>query len=87
MKNYPQLNPLDSMIGNRPQFGTGGRKGATPEGFSSLEIPVLSLGEQDKLIAAFTRADGMEREAARLRQSAWAAFESSLFTPAEPSAA
>ncbi|MDP1637790.1 MAG: excisionase family DNA-binding protein [Candidatus Nitrotoga sp.] len=71
----------------RKASGTSGRKRATPEGFLSLEIPVPSLGEQDKLIAGFSPADGMEREAARLHQSAWAAFELALFTPAEPSAA
>ena len=66
---------------------TSGRKRVTPEGFLSLEVPVPSLDEQDRLIADFARADEMEREAARLRQSAWTAFESALFTPTEPSAA
>lgn len=70
----------------RKASGTSGRKHVTPAGFLSLEIPVPSLDEQDKLIAGFTPANEMGREAARLRQSAWAAFESALFTPAEPSA-
>lgn len=64
----------------RKASGTSGRKRVTPEGFLSLEIPVPSLDEQDRLIADFARADEMEREAARLRQSAWVAFESALFT-------
>ncbi|MCB1736263.1 MAG: hypothetical protein H6981_11645 [Gammaproteobacteria bacterium] len=64
----------------RKASGTSGRKCVTPDGFQSLEIPLPSLDEQDDLVADFARADEMEREAARLRQTAWTAFESALFT-------
>lgn len=70
---------------HRKASGTSGRKRITPDGFLSLQIPLPSLDEQDKLIADFTRAEEMEREATRLRQSAWATFEAALFNVTEES--
>lgn len=52
-------------------------------------IPLPSIAVQKALIselsAADTSAQAKRSEAATLRQSAWAAFESALFVPAEPS--
>lgn len=58
---------------------------------AGLPIPDLAIPQQRELLEELNRqttmADNKRSEAATLRQSAWAAFESALFTPAEPSAA
>jgi len=54
-------------------------------------IPLPSIDVQRELISGITSAGAQVQqkrtEAATLHQSAWAAFESALFTPAESSAA
>ncbi|WP_407276518.1 hypothetical protein [Halothiobacillus sp. DCM-1] len=58
---------------------------------AGLPIPTLSIARQqgvlDALHAQEESAQTKRAEAAALRKSAWAAFESALFTPKEPSAA
>lgn len=67
----------------RLRFGNTTKARIRPDQFEAMKIPLPPLDEQDKLIADFARADELEREAARLRQSAWLAFESALFTSTE----
>jgi type I restriction enzyme S subunit len=58
---------------------------------AGLPVPVLSIARQQDVLNALQAqeqaAQTKRAEAAALRQSAWSAFESALFTPAESSAA
>lgn len=72
----------------RQASGTSGRKRVTPEAFLSLEVPLPTLDEQDRLVAAYSQAiaDGnaLDNQARQTLEIAQRAFEDALGVAPRP---
>lgn len=86
-----KLHSVREQIESRLTGTSPTMKNISKPSLLDIEFPLPDIEVQEQLVESVASARAIavakRTEAATLRQSAWAAFESALFTPAEPSTA